>query len=247
PPLFSRPRLLPSLPPPSAPRRMTAADIAPREGASHVMGSTLFSRPAGVFLVALACAAVSAAASQPDAAGPPRRPNVIFAFPDDHAAHAISAYGSKINKTPHIDRLANEGMLFRNCSCTNSICAPSRAVILTGKHSHVNGVIDNAVTFDGSQQTFPKLLQKAGYQTAMIGKWHLKSDPTGFDHWSILYGQGTYYNPVFKTPAGDKKYTGYTTDIITDLVLDWLKNRDPNKPFMLFFQHKAPHREWEPG
>src|SRR5262249_17598852 len=199
------------------------------------------------FALILAASAVLTAGASSARADGAARPNVILIFTDDHASHAISAYGSKINQTPNIDRLAQEGMLFRNCFCTNSICAPSRAVILTGKHSHVNGVIDNAVRFDGAQQTFPKLLQKAGYQTAMIGKWHLKSDPTGFDHWSILYGQGTYYNPVFKTPAGDKKYTGYTTDIITDLVLDWLKNRDPNKPFMLFFQHKAPHREWEPG
>jgi arylsulfatase A-like enzyme len=175
------------------------------------------------------------------------RPNIILVFTDDHAAHAISAYGSKLNQTPNMDRLAREGMLFRNCFVTNSICAPSRAVILTGKHSHVNGVIDNVVTFDGTQQTFPKLLQQAGYQTAMIGKWHLKSDPTGFDHWSILYGQGTYYNPAFKTPKGRVEHTGYTTDIITDLSLDWLKNRDASKPFMLFCQHKAPHREWAPG
>lgn len=177
-----------------------------------------------------------------------KRPNVIFVFTDDHASHSISAYGSRINKTPNLDRLAKEGMLFRNCFCTNSICAPSRAVILTGKHSHANGVIDNIVTFDGSQQTFSKLLQKSGYQTAMIGKWHLKSDPMGFDHWMILYGQGTYYNPTFKTTAGDKKYTGYTTDIITDHVMDWLKTgRDQSKPFVMMYQHKAPHREWSPG
>jgi arylsulfatase A-like enzyme len=179
---------------------------------------------------------------------PAKRPNILFVFTDDHAAHAISAYGSKINKTPHIDRLAREGMLFRNCFCTNSLCAPSRAVILTGKHSHVNGVIDNKVRFDGKQQTFPKLLQKAGYQTAMLGKWHLKSDPTGFDHWTILFGQGTYYNPRFKTPKGPIKRTGYTTDILGDMALDWLKNgRDRKKPFLLMWQHKAPHREWEPG
>jgi len=177
-----------------------------------------------------------------------RRPNILFIFTDDHASHAISAYGSKINKTPNLDRLANEGMLFRNCFVTNSICAPSRAVILTGKHSHLNGVIDNRVRFDGSQQTFPKLLRKAGYQTAMIGKWHLKSDPTGFDYWSVLPGQGTYYNPVMKTAEGKAKYTGYTTDIVTDLTLNWLKSgRDKSKPFMLMCQHKAPHRNWQPG
>jgi len=176
------------------------------------------------------------------------RPNILFVFTDDHASHAISAYGSKINQTPQIDRLAKEGMLFQNCFVTNSICAPSRAVIQTGKHSHLNGVIDNRRTFDGSQQTFPKLLQKAGYQTAMIGKWHLKSDPTGFDYWKVLIGQGTYYNPRIKTPDGVVKPTGYTTDIITDLALDWLKSgRRADKPFMLMYQHKAPHREWQPG
>jgi arylsulfatase A-like enzyme len=177
-----------------------------------------------------------------------QRPNILFIFTDDHASHAISAYGSKINKTPHLDRLANEGMLFRNCFCTNSICAPSRAVIQTGKHSHINGVIDNRVPFDPKQQTFPKLLQKAGYQTAIVGKWHLKTDPTGFDYWEVLPGQGHYYNPDFKTPGGTVHYTGYVTDIITDLALDWLKNkRDPGKPFMVMYQHKAPHRSWLPG
>ncbi|MFN4259294.1 MAG: sulfatase [Gemmataceae bacterium] len=181
-----------------------------------------------------------------DTAG--QRPNIIFIFTDDHASHAISAYGSKMNQTPHIDRLAKEGMLFRNCFCTNSICAPSRAVILTGKHSHLNGQINNAVTFNGAQQTFPKLLQKAGYQTAMIGKWHLGSDPTGFDYWKVLIGQGPYYNPPFKTHNGPEKHIGYTTDIITDMALNWLQQeRDADKPFILMYQHKAPHREWAPG
>ena len=176
------------------------------------------------------------------------RPNIIFIFTDDHASHAISAYGSKINTTPNMDRLAREGMLFRNVFCTNSICGPSRAVILTGKHSHLNGFRTNGNRFDGSQQTFPKLLRRAGYQTAMIGKWHLKSDPTGFDFWKVLVGQGPYYNPPLKTPSGTKRYTGYTTEILTDVALDWLKNkRDKKKPFMLMYQHKAPHREWAPG
>ena len=180
--------------------------------------------------------------------GAVERPNILFVFTDDHASHAISAYGSEINQTPNIDRLADEGMLFRNAFVTNSICAPSRAVILTGKHSHLNTVPTNRETFDGAQQTFPKLLQQAGYQTALIGKWHLKSDPTGFDHWTVLPGQGHYYNPAFRTPDGEIEVTGYVTDIITDMTLEWLQtDRDPEKPFMLMYQHKAPHREWAPG
>ncbi len=177
-----------------------------------------------------------------------KRPNIIFIFTDDHAPHAIGAYGSKINKTPNMDRLAREGMIFKNSFCTNSICGPSRAVILTGKHSHLNGFRTNTDRFDGSQQTFPKLLQKVGYQTAMIGKWHLKSDPTGFDFWEVLLGQGPYYNPPLKSAAGVRNTTGYTTEILTDVALDWLKTkRDPKKPFMMMYQHKAPHREWAPG
>jgi arylsulfatase A-like enzyme len=176
-----------------------------------------------------------------------KRPNIIFIMTDDHASHALSCYGSKINKTPNLDRLAKEGMLFENCFCTNSICAPCRAVILTGKYSHLNGVIDNRKKFDGSQQTFPKLLQKAGYETAMIGKWHLKTDPTGFDYWNVLPGQGTYYNPAMKEMGQRRKYTGYTTDIITDHCLKWLKKRSADKPFCLMYHHKAPHRRWEPG
>ncbi|MBN1844528.1 MAG: sulfatase, partial [Sedimentisphaerales bacterium] len=156
-------------------------------------------------------------------------------------------YGSKINHTPNLDRIAGEGMLFRNSFCTNSICAPCRAVILTGKFNHLNGVIDNAVRFDGSQQTFPKLLRQAGYQTAMIGKWHLKSDPTGFDYWNILPGQGRYYNPDTIEMGTRQKHAGYVTDILTDQALAWLKRRDPSIPFCLMFHHKAPHREWEPG
>ena len=174
--------------------------------------------------------------------------NILMMFSDDHAWQAISAYGGKLLKTPHIDRIGLEGMRFDNCLVTNSICAPSRAVVLTGKHSHKNGVIDNRAVFDGSQQTFPKLLQAAGYQTAMIGKWHLKTDPTGFDHWEVLPGQGDYYNPHFLTPGGRHQREGYVTNIIGDLTLDWLKNgRDPNKPFLLFSQQKAPHRNWMPA
>ena len=178
------------------------------------------------------------------------RPNILFIFTDDHASHAMSCYGSKINKTPNLDRIANDGMVFRNTFCTNSICGPSRAVILTGKHSHINGFRQNGNTFDGSQQTFPKLLRKVGYQTAIIGKWHLKTAPTGFDYSEVLIGQGPYYNPPMRRNGDPKpvKHVGYTTDIITDLALNWLKeSRDQEKPFMLMYQHKAPHRNWQPG
>lgn len=179
---------------------------------------------------------------------PASRPNIVFVFSDDHAPHALSAYGSVLTETPQLDRLAREGMLFRNAFVSNSICAPSRAVLLTGKHSHINGQLTNLQVFDGGQQTFPKLLQAAGYQTAWIGKWHLESLPTGFDHWQILPGQGDYYRPEFITPSGSVEIEGYVTDIITDLSLDWLRSsRDPDRPFMLVYSHKAPHRNWMPG
>ena len=175
-------------------------------------------------------------------------PNIIFIFTDDHSANAVSAYGSVINETPNIDRIAAEGMLFQNCFVTNSICAPSRATILTGKYSHLNGQLTNGQIFDGGQQTFPKLLRQAGYETAMIGKWHLRSDPTGFDYWRVLIGQGPYYNPPMRSSADTIQFTGYTTDIITDLTLEWLQEkRDESKPFMVMYQHKAPHRRWEPS
>ena len=184
------------------------------------------------------------------------RPNILFIFTDDHASHAMSCYGSKINETPNLDRIADEGMLFRNCFCTNSICGPSRAVIQTGKYSHKNGFYMNGDQFDGTQQTFPKLLQAAGYQTAVIGKWHLGEHmpPQGYSYSDVLVGQGPYYNPPMLRDvdgSGDQeriKRTGYTTDIITDLALEWLKSgRDESRPFMLMYQHKAPHREWAPG
>jgi arylsulfatase A-like enzyme len=177
-----------------------------------------------------------------------QKPNILFIFTDDHAAQAVGAYGSRINKTPNLDRIAREGMLFRNAFCTNSICAPSRAVILTGLHSHLNGQLSNKETFDGTQRTFPKLLQGAGYQTAMIGKWHLKSEPTGFNYWEVLPGQGHYYNPDFRTPKGKVRYEGYVTDIVTDRALGWLEDgRDQDAPFLLMLQHKAPHRNWMPS
>ncbi|MEZ5962569.1 MAG: sulfatase [Planctomycetota bacterium] len=176
------------------------------------------------------------------------RPNILFVFSDDHAAHAISAYGSKINTTPNIDRLARGGVLFRNNFCGNSICGPSRATILTGKHSHANGFMRNGNEFDGAQATFPKLLQATGYQTVMLGKWHLGSDPTGFDRWMVLPGQGNYYNPDFLTAEGRVRLPGHVTEITTQLAIDWLeKERDPQRPFLLMCQHKAPHRSWMPA
>ncbi|MEC9094942.1 MAG: sulfatase, partial [Planctomycetota bacterium] len=152
-----------------------------------------------------------------------------------------------LNPTPNIDRLAKQGMLFQNSFCTNSICGPSRAVIQTGKHCHLNGFMSNGNRFDGSQQTFPKLLQQSGYQTAMIGKWHLGSNPQGFDYWDVLPGQGLYYNPILISQKGRRQVEGYCTDIVTDLALDWLASqKNTKKPFMLMCQHKAPHRTWMP-
>lgn len=195
------------------------------------------------FLGSLAAAGASGVKAQGQ-----RRPNIVFIFSDDHAFQAISAYGSKLNQTPNIDRIGREGIVFGNCVVPNSICAPSRAVILTGKYNHVNGVIDNRLPFDGAQQTFPKLLQGAGYATALFGKWHLQSAPTGFDAWEVLPGQGNYYNPDFLTPGGRKRRDGYVTDVVTDVALDWLKSgRDTTKPFLLMCQHKAPHRNWMPA
>jgi arylsulfatase A-like enzyme/lysophospholipase L1-like esterase len=178
---------------------------------------------------------------------PSRSPNIVFIFSDDHALQAIGAYGSTVNQTPQLDRLAKEGMVFDRSFCGNSICGPSRASILTGKHSHLNGFLRNGDRFDGAQVTFPKLLGKAGYQTAMIGKWHLETDPTGFDHWEVLPGQGHYYNPDFIQMDGSRKrYEGYCTDLVTEFSLDWLDRRDPDRPFLLMTQHKAPHRNWAP-
>ena len=175
------------------------------------------------------------------------KPNILFIMSDDHAEQAISCYGSHLIETPNIDRIASEGIRFNNSFVTNSICAPSRAVLLTGKYSHLNGLRDNRDEFDGSQMTFPKLLQAAGYQTVMIGKWHLKTNPTGFDNWKILIGQGEYYNPVFNENGEKKQHTGYTTDLITDMAIESLEKRDPEKPFCMLVHHKAPHRNWMPN
>ncbi len=199
----------------------------------------------------LALATALAAGSQPaHAADAPKRPNIVFIFSDDHAYQALSAYGDsrKLLDTPNLDRIAREGVRFDRCVVPNSICGPSRATVLTGKYSHLNGFYNNTNSrFDGSQVTFPKLLKGAGYQTAVIGKWHLVSDPTGFDEWHILPGQGAYYNPPMIHNGQRVQHEGYTTDIITDLSIDWLKNRDKSKPFLLMSQHKAPHREWAPA
>lgn len=181
----------------------------------------------------------------------PEKPNIVFIFTDDHATQTISAYGGILTEhapTPNLDKLASDGMLFNRCMVTNSICGPSRATILTGKHSHKNGFYKNENTaFDGSQFTFPKALQKNGYQTAIVGKWHLASQPTGFDHWEVLPGQGSYYNPDFKTKDGNIREEGYITDVVTVKAKQWLDSRDMSKPFMLMVQHKAPHRNWMPA
>jgi arylsulfatase A-like enzyme len=192
--------------------------------------------------------ALAAATAAPAAS--PRAPNIVFIFSDDHAYQAISAYGEgrRLLETPHLDRLAKSGMRFDRALVPNSICGPSRAVVLTGKYNHLNGFVNNSNSrFDGSQVTFPKILRQAGYQTAVIGKWHLVSDPTGFDFWHILPGQGLYYNPPMIRMGEQVKMEGYTTDIITDLSLDWLRQRDKSRPFLLMSQHKAPHREWAPA
>lgn len=182
-----------------------------------------------------------------EAADMPTRPNILFIMSDDHAYQAISAYSNRLIQTPNIDRIAKDGMLFSNACVTNSICAPSRAVILTGKHSHLNGKIDNRAPFDTSQITFPQLFQNAGYETAMYGKLHFGNSPKGVNDFMILPGQGNYINPAFITPKGDTIIEGYATDIITDLTINWLdKKRDPNKPFMMMYLHKAPHRPWWP-
>ena len=195
----------------------------------------------------LACAALLASAL---AAAREKRPNILFIFSDDHALKAISAYGNKpLMQTPCIDRIASEGMIFTRSYCTNSICGPSRASILTGLHSHRNGFFANGRNpFDGAQTTFPKLLQSAGYQTALIGKWHLESTPTGFHHFEILPGQGHYYNPDFiGTDGKTRRREGYSTDLVTDLALEWLDARqNPDQPFLLMVQHKAPHRTFAP-
>jgi arylsulfatase A-like enzyme len=179
----------------------------------------------------------------------PTRPNILFIMADDHASKSISCYGAGINNTPNLDRLATEGMKFNHCYVTNSICTPSRAAILTGTHNHVNGVMTLDSKINKHNPNVAKALRTGGYQTAMIGKWHLgegkEHEPTGFDYWSVLPGQGEYHDPEFIGPEGTKRERGYATDIITDKSLDWIKERDPEKPFFIMCHHKAPHRSWE--
>jgi len=191
-------------------------------------------------------------AAPPLSCGADQRPNILFLFSDDHAINAISAYEgplAKVAPTPNIDRLAREGAVFLNSFCANSICGPSRATILTGKHSHKNGFMRNTGKgFDQSQWTVSKALQKSGYNTAVIGKWHLKTTPLGFDHFEIFPGQGSYYNPVYIQMDGSKKrFEGYATDLTTDKAVAWLNSRDKERPFFLMCQHKAPHRTFAPA
>lgn len=199
------------------------------------------------FLVPSLCLLLSNCQTKHKPTSQAQRPNILFIMSDDHAYQAISAYQDHLIHTPHIDRLAKEGMLFSNACVTNSICAPSRATILTGKHAHINGKIDNLTPFDTTQVTFPQLFQQAGYQTAMFGKLHFGNNPKGIDDFMILPGQGEYLNPDFITSKGDTTIQGYVTDIITDLTLNWLKEkRNPAQPFMMMYLHKAPHRNWWP-
>ena len=195
---------------------------------------------------AAAFASLPSCKNNPEAAE--KKMNILYIMSDDHSYQTISAYDQRYIHTPNIDRIGNEGVRFTNSFVANSISGPSRACMLTGKHSHANGFINNSTTFNGDQMTFPKLLQQNGYETAMIGKWHLVSDPQGFDHWEILPGQGDYYNPTFIQMNGEKvQVEGYATNIITDKAIDWIENqRDKNKPFCMLLHHKAPHRTWMP-
>jgi arylsulfatase A-like enzyme len=203
----------------------------------------------GLFLLVLfSSISTPARAAQPEKK--PRRPNIVFIMADDHASAAISCYGSwlaKQHKTPSIDRLARGGMRFTNALVVNSICTPSRAAILTGKYSHKNGVYTLSDSLNPKTIHLAHLLRAVGYQTAIIGKWHLVTNPQGFDYWNILPGQGRYHDPILIGQNGKKVYKGYSTDVITDQGLDWLKRRDKDRPFLLLCHYKAPHRPWDPA
>ena len=175
-----------------------------------------------------------------------KRPNILYIMADDHAAHALSCYGSRVNTTPHLDQLANEGVRFTNAFCTNAICTPARATLLTGQYSHMNQVRDNSGVLPANTVHFAQALGANGYQTAIIGKWHLNRLPTGFDHWDILPGQGEYVNPEFITSSGKQRIAGYVTDITIDKSIDWISHRDQSRPFLLLCHLKAPHRSWVP-
>jgi N-acetylglucosamine-6-sulfatase len=206
-------------------------------------------------MLAASLASIALSSLTPLGAAPPERPNIVFIMSDDHGKQAISCYGATaapgVVSTPGIDRIAREGIRFDRASVTNAICGPSRAVMLTGKHSHSNGFATNDQKFDGAQQTFPKLLQAAGYRTEVVGKWHLESDPTGFDHWDVLVGQGDYWNPTFIVDGVRTKREGHATDIIHANALERLRALAPaakdGKPFALLVHHKAPHRNWMPA
>ncbi|MBP1672043.1 MAG: sulfatase, partial [Bacteroidetes bacterium] len=203
---------------------------------------------ASIGAVTQVSAAVSGSENEPSDKNEPKnqkRLNIVYIMSDDHSYQTISCYDNRYIKTPNIDRIASEGIRFTNSFVANSISGPSRACMLTGKFSHKNGMTTNATRFDSTQVTFPKLLQQIGYQTAIFGKWHLKSEPSGFDKWEVLVGQGQYYDPIFITPKGRVTYNGYSTNVVTDLSLKWLENdRDTTKPFCLVIHHKAPHRNW---
>ncbi len=177
------------------------------------------------------------------------RPNIVFFFSDDLTTQAISAYqyGMDLPPTPNIDRLAREGMLFENSFCGNSICTPSRGSVMTGLHSHKNGIVHLGGALDPDRESWPKALRQNGYTTAVFGKWHMKTKPNGFDAWEVFSGQGNYYNPDLFGPEGSRRIPGHSTDVVTDLALDWLEDRDTSKPFALLVQHKAPHRNWKPS
>ncbi len=237
--------------PDADPNWPSVADLFPLLGARGRVGAALvlMKTPPCLLLAALGLG-LAVPVSRATA---PVRPNIVFIFSDDHSLQTIGAYGARLSAfcreqqvTPHLDRLAARGGIFPNSFCGNSLCSPSRAAILTGLHSHANGVMTLGRPIKEGLWTYPRALRAAGYQTAVFGKWHLGTTVPEHDEWLILPGQGRYNDPVFEGPQGNRNFTGYTTDVITDLSLDWLKRRDRSKPFFLGVQHKAPHRNFTP-